>query len=64
MSMPLQERHPGLMVPHVFTFGVVVYTNGPAPTWPSETLRNALVAALPPGTGVGRVTETNHGCVS
>ncbi len=49
------------MVPHVYTFGVVLYTNGSAPRWPAEAVRDALIAALPPGTGVGPVTATNHG---
>jgi len=49
------------MVPHVFTFGVVLYTNGSAPSWPADAVRDALIAALPPGTGVGAVTCTSHG---
>jgi hypothetical protein len=57
----LTERHPQLMVPHVFTFGVVLYTNGSAPIWPADAIRSAMVAALPPGTGVGGVTCTSHG---
>lgn len=61
MSNPLKERHPTLMVPHVFTFGVVLYTNGPAPVWRAEALRETLISCLPPGTGVGEVTLTNHG---
>jgi hypothetical protein len=61
MTQALQERHPSLMVPHVFTFGVVIYTNGSAPTWPSVALRDALIAACPPGTGVGEITCTSHG---
>lgn len=61
MSNELKERHPTLMVPYVVTFGVVIYTNGGMPAWPSNLLRDALVAALPPGTGVGEVTCTNHG---
>lgn len=58
---PLNERHPQLMVPYVITFGVVIYTNGSAPVWPSETLRDALTKALPPGTGIGPVTSTVQG---
>lgn len=57
----LTERHPQLMVAHVHTFGVVLYTNGNAPAWPADALRDALIAALPPGTGVGPITCTNHG---
>lgn len=57
----LQERHPGLMVPHVFTMGVVIYTNGQSPHFPAEQVREAISAALPPGTGVGQVTCTDHG---
>jgi hypothetical protein len=61
MSGTLKEAHPMLMVPYVFTFGVVIYTNGNAPVWPADALREAIVGALPPGTGVGQVTCTSHG---
>jgi hypothetical protein len=50
------------MVPYVWTFGVVVYTNGgDRPRIPSEKIRDAIVAALPPGTGVGSITGSDHG---
>lgn len=63
MNNTLKERHPMLMVPEVFTFGVVIYTNGGSDRarLPAEAIRSAIVAALPPGTGVGPVTATNHG---
>ena len=57
----LKERHPGLMVPEVFTFGVVIYHNGGRMDVPTEAIRDAIIKALPPGTGVGQVTATNHG---
>lgn len=60
----LTEHHPSLMVPHVITFGVVLYSNGPCPAWPAQALRDALIAALPPGTGVGEITSTSHGVYS
>lgn len=61
MSEPLKTQHPCLMVPHVISFSVVLYTNGPAPAWPQNMLEEALIAACPPGTGVGSVTCMNHG---
>ena len=61
MTDQLIAPHPQLMVPHVFTFGVVLYTNGSAPTWHVDAIRDALIAVLPPGTGVGGITATNHG---
>lgn len=61
MSIELKERHPGLMVPNVITFGVVIYTNGGALHAPCEAIRKAIIDALPPGTGVGQVTATQHG---
>lgn len=61
MTTALQERHPGLMVPLVFTCGVVIYTNGEQTHFPAEQVRAAIIAALPPGTGVGPVTATVHG---
>ena len=63
MSEPLKERHPQLMVPHVFTCGVVIYTNGNHGHlhFPAEAVRAAIVDSLPPGTGVGQVTATGHG---
>lgn len=57
----LETQHPLLMVPHVFTFSVVLYTNGNAPMWPSEAIYDALVAALPPGTGVSGISSVSHG---
>lgn len=61
MSNELKGHHrPTLMVPYVVSFSVVIYTNGVMPAW-SLDLRDALIAALPPGTGVGEVTCTNHG---
>jgi len=60
MAEKLESAHPLLMVPHVFSFSVVLYTNGAAPTWKGPVLRDALIAALPPGTGVSDVTVTNH----
>jgi hypothetical protein len=67
MSNELKERHPSLMVPNVWTFGVVIYNNGSAgfpPDIPVEAIRQALIAALPPGTGVGAVTASDHGVYS
>lgn len=57
----LSVQDPLLMVPIRYTFSVVVYNNGVAPHFPTEAIRNALVEALPPGTGVGDVSCTNHG---
>lgn len=61
MSKQLQSLHPILMVPHVYTFSVVLYTNGSAPTFPADTIRHALCEALPMGTGISEVTCTYHG---
>ena len=62
MSAELKERHPCLMVPYVYTFGVVIYGNGsPLPALPVKALREALIDNLPAGTGVGDVTATDHG---
>lgn len=59
----LKERHPTLMIPQVFTFGVVIYHNGAPerPHFPNEAIRQAIIAALPPGCGVGSVTSSDHG---
>ena len=59
----LSERRHMLMVPRVFTCGVVIYTNGNDGTlhFPAEAIRQAIIAQLPPGTGVGQVTATDHG---
>lgn len=61
MAAPLPERHPVLMVPYVFTFGVVVYTNGGQPIIPDNLIREALISGLDKGCGVGAVTSTCHG---
>lgn len=60
-SKPLEERHPGLMVQTVMTFGVVIATNGESFRFPVEEMREAIIKALPPGTGVGQITSTDHG---
>ncbi len=57
----LQERHPVLMVPHVVTFGVVIYTNGGFKGLDTKAIREALVQQFPPGIGVGDVSCTHHG---
>lgn len=57
----LQEAHPILMVPHVITFGVVIYTNGGLQPLDVEAIRRSIVAQLPQGSGVGQVTYTHHG---
>jgi hypothetical protein len=64
MTTELKESHPGLMVPIVYTMGVVIYTNGGRLNLPTEQIREAIIAALPPGTGVGQVTCTYHGVYS
>ena len=61
VSNTLTQSHPVLMVPHVYTFSVVLYTNGNAPSFSNDALRDALIAALPPGTGVSGISCTNHG---
>ena len=62
--MKIETQHPILMVPYVYSFSVVIYTNGNAPVWPSSAVRDGLVAALPPGVGIGEVSCTNHGVYS
>lgn len=57
----LENQHPQLMVPHVFSFAVVLYTNGNAPVWPDGMLEKAFAANLPHGVGIGPVSCTNHG---
>lgn len=61
MTEPLKTPHPILMVPHLMSFSVVVYTNGAAPVFPANTVRDALLAVLPAGTGLGEITYANHG---
>lgn len=61
VTKPLEERHPALLVQNVFTFGVVIATNGGPFRIPAEEIRDAIVKALPPGTGVGKITCTDHG---
>jgi len=61
MSKPLQTQHPILMVPHVLSFSVVLCTNGVQPLLSAETIRSAIIAACPPGTGVGPITCNSHG---
>lgn len=60
-TKPLEERHPMLMVQTVLTFGVVIVTNGEPFRLPVEEMREAIIKALPPGTGVGKITCTDHG---
>lgn len=57
----LSTQHPLLMVPAVYSFSVVLYHNGVLPVWPTEAIRDAIVAALPPGTGVSDISSTCHG---
>ena len=65
MTKALETHHPLLMVPHVYTLGVVIYTNGDMPahqSFPSpDVIRDAIARSLPVGTGVGAVTVMNHG---
>jgi hypothetical protein len=50
------------MVPYVMTFGVVVYVNQTNELLINqELIRDALIQGMPPGTGVGKVSITNHG---
>lgn len=44
------------MVPYAFTLGVVIHTTWQLPTLDAKTIRDALIASLPAGTGVGEVT--------
>jgi hypothetical protein len=57
----LSVQAPLLMVPIRYTFSVIIYNTGVTPRWSMDAVRNALVAALPPGTGVGCVSCTDHG---
>ncbi len=61
MSNDLKTSHPLLMVPHVVTFGVVIYTNGPLNLPSPEALREAIARELPHGCGVSSISYTNHG---
>lgn len=57
----LKTQHPLLMVPHVLTFGVVIYSNGPRPVIDSEALRAELIRQCAPGDGVSAVSVVSHG---
>jgi hypothetical protein len=59
--MKLQTSHPVLMVPHVVSLGVVVYTNGSLPHLNTEVIREAIAAQLPPGCGVSSIQLNLHG---
>ena len=61
----IKTSHPLLMVTEVVSFSVVLYwtgTNGAQkPTISNESLRQALIGMLPPGTRVGDVSQVRHG---
>jgi hypothetical protein len=61
MSRELQTRHPALMVPHVVSLGVIVYTTGGLPPLDPDGVRNELARQLPPGTGIGPIQFNLHG---
>lgn len=65
MSSTLKTNHPLLMVTEVVSFSVVLYWTGTKgadkPIINSEVLRNKLIEMLPPGTGVGDVSQVSHG---
>lgn len=63
--MQLKTTHPLLMVTEVVSFSVVLYWTGRCgkekPIIRNEALRDAIIAMLPPGTGVGDVSQVTHG---
>jgi hypothetical protein len=61
MSRRLETSHPALMVPHVVSLGVVIYTNGSLPPIDAEAIRSAIVSQLPPGSGVSSIQLNLHG---
>lgn len=61
MSGELKTNHPLLMVPHVVSMSVVIYTNGPLPPLSADKLRQALIQDLPAGSGVSSITFNIHG---
>lgn len=65
MSTKLQTSHPLLMVTEVVSFSVVLYWTGTKgaekPVINNAALRNKLIEMLPPGTGVGDVSQVSHG---
>ena len=53
------------MVTEVISFSVVIYWTGThgaqKPIIRNDSLRNALIGMLPPGVGVGDVSQVQHG---
>ena len=63
MTMKLEQQHPILMVPRVYTAAFVIYTNGNEMNGHdiAKSLQEALQNSVPSGVGVGSVSLTNHG---
>jgi hypothetical protein len=59
--MQLKTNHPVLMVPHVVSLGVVVYTNGNLPPLNPEVIRQCIASQLPAGCGVSSIQLNIHG---
>jgi len=57
----VQTNHPALMVPHVVSLSMVIYTNGSLPPLNPEGVREELARQLPPGSGVGPIQFNMHG---
>ena len=61
MGRRLETSHPLLMVPHVVSLGVVIYTNGNLPLLDPEKVWLAFVEQLSPGCGVGFIQFNLYG---
>lgn len=59
----MKAQTPSKMVQWDISFSASFYTNGAAPTFRMDALRDALIALLPPGTGVGPVGALIEGPV-
>ena len=60
-SNEIKTLHPMLMVARPVTMSVMVYTNGGPCSIDADAVRRAIIAACPPGTGVGDLQVCIHG---